>query len=62
MNKIGSLLVLLAVGIGSAGILFSIEYVYCKKRTVSWKKKKELEKSRTVSIKSQVEETESENR
>ena len=62
MNKIGSLLVLLAVGIGSAGILFSIEYVYCKKRTVSWKKKTELEKSRTGSRKSQVDETESANR
>ena len=66
MNKIGSLLVLLAVGICSAGILCSIEYVYsriyCKKRTVSWKKKTELEKSRTASRKSQVDETESENR
>ena len=62
MNKIGSLLVLLAVGICSAGILCSIEYVYCKKRTVSWKKKTELEKSRTGSRKSQVDETESANR
>ena len=62
MNKIGSLLVLLAVGIGSAGILFSIEYVYYRKRTVSWKKKTGLEKSRMGSIKSQVDETESENR
>ena len=62
MNKIGSLLVLLAVGICSAVILCSIEYVYCKKRTVSWKKKTGLEKSRMGSIKSQVDETESANR
>ena len=57
MNKIGSLLVLLAVGICSAGILFSIE-----KMTVSWKKKTELEKRRRGSRNYQVEETESENR
>ena len=62
MNKIGSLLVLLAVGIGSAGILFSIEYVYCKKRTVSLKKKTELEKNINGSRMSQVDETESKNR
>ena len=62
MNKIGSLLVLLAVGIGSAGILFSIEYVYCKKRTVSLKKKTELEKNISGSRMSQVDEMESENR
>ena len=61
MNKIGSLLVLLAVGIVSAGILVSIEYVYCKKRTVSWKKQTELEKSRRSSRKSQVDEMESKN-
>ena len=53
---------MLAVGIGSAGILFSIEYVYFKKRTVSWKKKTELEKNRTGSRMPQVYETESENR
>ena len=57
MNKIGSLIVLLAVEIGSAGNLFSIE-----KMTVSWKKKTELEKRRRGSRNYQVEETESENR
>ena len=61
LNKIGSLLVLLAVGIVSAGILVSIEYVYYKKRTVSWKKQTELEKNRRNSRKSQVDEMESKN-
>ena len=52
---------MLAVGIVSAGILVSVEYVYCKKRTVSWKKQTELEKSRRSSRKSQVDEMESKN-